>query len=153
VRRYFVDFLSAALLAASVGLPLNAWAADPYAYKMKMTPAEGPVDPAISTRYTAAFSDCQLQKPTGSQNDDCFSAEISRQDTKLNQAWKAALRRLPASTHAPLLAAQRKWITQREPFCFTREDNDPNGLIAPHTYENCRVELTIRRTIWLEKLR
>lgn len=51
------------------------------------------------------------------ENAACLEAEFIRQDAALNKAWKAALARLPAATHTPLLTAQRQWIAARDPFC------------------------------------
>jgi uncharacterized protein YecT (DUF1311 family) len=62
------------------------------------------------------------------------------------------LNRLPAATHAGLLAAQRKWLAARDPFCIADVEGFGSGTIAPVAYVDCRVELTIRRTMWLEQL-
>jgi hypothetical protein len=51
-----------------------------------------------------------------------------------------------------LLNAQRKWIAARDPFCKAIADGFKGGTIAPVVYSDCRVEQTIRRTIWLEGL-
>ena len=123
---------------------------DPFEYKLEVTPEEGPVDPAIESRYTTLFADCQKQAQVTQENAACLEAEFARQDTALNKAWKDALGRLPAAMHTPLLKAQRKWIAARDPFCQTHSDG--GGTIAPVEYVDCRVELTIRRTIWLEHL-
>jgi uncharacterized protein YecT (DUF1311 family) len=134
----------------------TAWAAadaqtsDPFEYKLEVTPEEGPVDDVIESRYSKLFADCQERAQVTQENAACFEAEFIRQDAALNKAWKAALGRLPAATHTPLLAAQRKWIAARDPFC--RADAAGGGTIAPVEYVSCRVELTIRRTIWLEHL-
>ena len=134
----------------STPMPTDAQRSDPFEYKLEVTPEEGPVDPAIEGRYTKEFDDCQKRAQITQENAACLEAEFIRQDAALNKAWKAALGRLPAATHTPLLTAQRKWIAARDPFC--RADADGGGTIAPVVYVDCRVELTIRRTIWLEHL-
>ena len=135
--------------ADGVTPPADAYTTDPFEYKLEVTPEEGPVDNAVESRYTTLFDDCQQRAQITRENAAYLEAEFIRQDAALNTAWKAALGRLPAATHKPLLAAQRKWIAARDPFC--RADAD-GGTIAPVEYSSCRVELTIRRTIWLEHL-
>ena len=90
---------------------------------------EGPVAPAIERRYTKEFDDCQERAQITQENAACLEAEFIRQDAALNKAWKAALGRLPAATHTPLLTAQRKWIAARDPFC--RADADGGVQLLP----------------------
>lgn len=125
----------------------------PFAYKMYVTPEEGPVDPVVDRRYSAAFAACNDRAQVTQQTAQCFEDEFDRQDANLNAAWKAALGRVPRTSHPALIAAQRRWISTRDPFCKTESDGYAGGSIVPVIYSSCRVELTIRRTIWLENLR
>jgi uncharacterized protein YecT (DUF1311 family) len=145
--------IAAAIAATATPLGAHAAPADPFAYTLEVTPEEGPVDPAIEGRYTARFEACQKRAVTTLDNSNCFTAEFARQDAALNRAWKAARARLPAAARAPLLAAQRKWVAARDPFCKSQSDAFAGGTIAPVIYVSCRTELTIRRTLWLEGLR
>jgi len=144
----FVGVVAAFLIA-----PVCSRAADLFDYKLKVTPEEGPVDPAIDKRYSASFTACQKRALMTEENAACFEAEFVRQDAALNQTWKATLDRLPPTLHGPLRAAQRKWVAARDPFCMKNSDGFSGGTIAPVVYVSCRVELTIRRTMWLEGLR
>ena len=63
------------------------------------------------------------------------------------------MRRWPAAKRRALIAAQRAWVARRDPFCREAADQYSGGTIMPVIDESCRVEVTIRRTIWLEKLR
>lgn len=144
-----------AVIAASAlfSPPLLAGPADPYAYKLEITPIEGPLNSEVEHRYTANFESCQKGASTTLQNVACVQAEFTRQDAALNRAWKATLRRIPSAKHKALLAAQRKWIAGRDPFCRSHADSvSLGGTMRPVLYLSCRTELTIRRTIWLEKL-
>ena len=142
--------LSAAVASAA---PLQAAPKDPFAYRLQITPESGSVAPSIQHRYTAAWAACQQHAQSTPDNAQCFVAEFARQDAVLNRTWKATLARVPAVEHAPLIAAQRKWVAARDPFCMAQSDQFSGGTIAPVIYIDCRVELTIRRTIWLEGLR
>ncbi len=149
----FEAALLAVALALSTGVLGQARAIDPFDYKMTVTPEEGPVDPKIDSQYTASFSACQKRAQVTSQNADCFEAEFRRQDAKLNEIWRATLPRFAPKARRSLLEAQRKWIQGRDPFCMKDSDGFSGGTIAPVVYSSCRVELTIRRTIWLKQLR
>jgi uncharacterized protein YecT (DUF1311 family) len=148
--------VGAALLVVATlcaGLPGHARAASRFDYKMAVTPEEGPVDPKIDGRYTASLRACQKRAKVTSQNADCFEAEFRRQDAKLNETWRTTLPRFAAASRQSLLAAQRKWVKERDPFCMKDADGFSGGTIVPVAYSYCRVELTIRRAIWLEELR
>jgi len=152
-HRQFTRLLSAAALATLLGMSPHAWAANLFEYKLEVTPEQGPVDPTITKRYTAAWANCQKHAATTSENAACFEAEFRRQDTKLNQTWRETLNRLPLTEHNSLRTAQRQWVTDRDPFCRKDADGFAGGTIEPVIYVDCLVELTIRRTIWLERLR
>ncbi len=145
--------LSAAIIAALLAPPTPARADTRFDARMEVTPEEGPLNPVVEKRYSPQFRACQDRASITQDNARCFENEFVRQDVALNRAWKATLNRMPSVDRGPLLAAQRKWIAARDPFCRKDSDGFQEGTIAPVIYVSCRVELTIRRTIWLEQLR
>jgi len=146
----FVIAMTALALPAFTGATI-AKAAAPFAYRMVITPEEGPLDPVVEGRYTPAFAACQKAAQTTSDNAACFTHEFARQDSALNAAWQAVFARIPAQQRPLLRAAQRRWIAARDPFCRKQSDGFAGGTIAPVIYVSCRTELTVRRTLWLEK--
>lgn len=151
-RRYVCAELVGALAIMLVATPVHAQQADPFPYTLKMTPEEGPLDPAIQGRYTGQWKACQKNASITRQNAACYKAEFARQDAVLNRSWQAALGRLRPGAHQPLLRAQRTWIAARDPFCKAVADSFDGGSITPIAYLDCEVEQTIRRAIWLDKL-
>lgn len=141
----------AALVAMAAGTASAA--SDPYASKLEVTPEEGPVDLAIEGRKTLEYGTCAQGGATTSDAAQCLEAEFARQDKALGLAWKAAFARTKGPKHAALLTAQRQWIARRDPFCRKLSDEYSGGTIAPVIWSSCRVETTIRRTMWLEKLK
>lgn len=125
---------------------------DRFSYKLEMTPQQSRVDPEIEKRYTTEFRACEKRAVTTYENAACLETEFARQDAVLNQAWKIAFHRQSTTQRGALLKAQRKWVAERDPFCKTVSDGFRGGTIAPIVYSGCRVEQTIRRTIWLEAL-
>ena len=148
--------LQIGLTATGLGLlapPALASTHDPYAYTWEVTSEEDSIPPDVDKPFTGAWKRCQNHAITTSDNVQCFDGEFDRQDAALNRTWRATLRRWPASRHAGLVVAQRSWVARRDPFCRHEADQYSGGTIMPVIYVSCRVEVTIRRTMWLEKLR
>jgi uncharacterized protein YecT (DUF1311 family) len=149
--------MKSALVIAFAGLlvavPAHTGSPNPFGYKFVMTPEEGPLDPAIEKHYTTTFSHCQKVAVSTQANVACFADEFRRQDKTLNHVWTATIARMPSSRLVRLRAAQRQWVARRDPFCKSKADELGGGTIQPVIYVNCRVEQTIRRTIWLSALR
>ena len=150
---YIPRLLAQACVGLLLALPLQAQAPDRFAHEFVSVPMEGPRNPAVEKRYTAQFNACQRKASSTPSIEACFAAEFARQDKELNRIWRLALPRFDASSRAQLLAAQRKWVAKRDPFCRSEADRFSGGTMAPVAYLSCRVEETIKRTMWLEKLR
>ena len=125
---------------------------EPFAYRMQMNPIEGPQNGAVNRRYTRQWSACQERAFATRENENCFVAELARQDRLLNRTWPLTLRRFSPTMRKQLIAAQRKWNRARDPFCTERMNHYLGGTIMTTVYLDCQVELIIRRTMWLEKL-
>lgn len=153
LRPVSTALLLTAVIAVAGAIPGAAGAGSRFDQRMEVTAEADAVDPAIERRYTAAFSRCQAHAGATPENAACFEAEFGRQDARLNAVWRATLRRLSPADRGDLREAQRRWIEDRDPFCRKTSDDFSGGTIAPVVYVSCRVELTIRRTLWLEQLR
>ena len=135
-----------------VAPPAEGKQAGMFQYRFVMTPEEGPLDPAIEQRHSREFDQCQARAVSTRDNEACFAAEFARQDEHLNRVWRQTLERIGPRLRAQLVSAQRNWIAKRDPFCGSKADEFRGGTIVPIVYEDCRVEQTIRRTMWLEGL-
>src|SRR5438270_5935558 len=109
--------LPAALFWLIIGMPVGAKQLDPFPYTFVMTPEEGPIDPKIERRHTVAFNQCQKRAVSTQANEGCFAAEFLRQDNALNHTWHMAFARTPPRLRKTLIAAQRKWVAERDHFC------------------------------------
>jgi uncharacterized protein YecT (DUF1311 family) len=82
---------------------------------------------------------------------DCISAELDQQDSRLNEAYKKLMSKLPKDRKKSLVEAQRAWIKFREANCGFY--HDPNGGSAAHMAGNeCFLNATVDRAKELEKL-
>jgi uncharacterized protein YecT (DUF1311 family) len=82
---------------------------------------------------------------------DCISNELDQQDSRLNEAYKKLVSKLPKGRKRSLVEAQRAWIKFRKTNCAFY--HDPNGGSAAHVEANeCFLKATVDRAKELEKL-
>jgi uncharacterized protein YecT (DUF1311 family) len=82
---------------------------------------------------------------------NCISAELDQQDSRLNEAFKKLMSKLPKDRKRSLGEAQRAWIKFRKANCSFY--HDPNGGSAAHVEGNeCFLNATVDRAKELEKL-
>jgi uncharacterized protein YecT (DUF1311 family) len=105
----------------------------------------------IEKRYSRDYTNC-MDASGGITADmrDCFSAEIDRQDARLNQAYVMVMRPLPKPRKERLRGLQRTWIKQRDAKCIRASKAAEGGSLAGIIYSGCILDETIKRTIFLE---
>jgi uncharacterized protein YecT (DUF1311 family) len=80
---------------------------------------------------------------------NCISAELDQQDSRLNEAFKKLMSKLPKYRKRSLVEAQRAWIKFRKANCSFYYD--PNGGSAAHLASNeCFLNATVDRAKELE---
>ena len=80
---------------------------------------------------------------------DCISAELTRQDARLNENYKRLMSKLSAKRKEGLLEAQRAWIKFRDTNCSFYYD--PEGGSAAHLASNgCILKATADRATELK---
>lgn len=80
---------------------------------------------------------------------ECISAEIKRQDLRLNQAYKTLVTSLTATRKKQLQQIQRTWIKYRDQNCDFYVDPD-GGSLARVNGGMCLMEMTALRATELE---
>ena len=83
---------------------------------------------------------------------DCIAAETSRQDIRLNNAYKRTMASLNATRKKQLQEVQRLWIRYRDANCKFYADPD-GGTIAAVNSNSCYMEATAVRATELENLK
>ncbi len=108
----------------------------------------------VERRYTPAYDACMTHGDAGQgvtvAMRDCNDAELVRQDSALNVAYRQAMARRAPAQQAELRKQERLWIAHRDKICAPEVDG---GTAALLNSDGCYLDETIRRTIWLEKLR
>ena len=105
---------------------------------------------AHTQRFAGLCNACKQRAVSTLANAACLSSEFTRQDAALNRTWRTTLANIDPKLRSALLAAQRRWVAGRDPFCRSKAAEFSGGTIAPIIYVSCQVEQTIRRTLWLE---
>jgi uncharacterized protein YecT (DUF1311 family) len=82
---------------------------------------------------------------------ECITAEYKRQDTRLNQAYKAASKDLSAPRKKQLQEVQRAWLKFRDANCAFYDDPD-GGTLARVLSNECMMTLTAQRAQELEAM-
>lgn len=106
----------------------------------------------IERRYTPAYEACRHRR--GVAMGVCNSAELKVQDAALNITWVRVMTALPsdARRHA-LRLLQRQWIKDRDRACRALANPDLNADWQAGDVSACLLNATVRRLIWLERLR
>lgn len=108
----------------------------------------------VEARYSPDYNTCMASGDAAngvtSGLMDCSSAEIDRQDTRLNEAYKVVMMRFNPSQKSVLRASERAWIGERNARCFRASASEQGGSLAGVIYSNCVLDETIKRLIWLE---
>jgi len=82
---------------------------------------------------------------------NCISNEYTRQDARLNLAYRKLTAQVSTSRKRELLTAQRLWIQFRDANC--KFYADPNGgTIALLNTDSCMLDMTAQRANELENL-
>jgi uncharacterized protein YecT (DUF1311 family) len=111
-------------------------------------PALAAADSEMSQAYLAC-----MNKSNGVTVEmlDCMSAELTRQDARLNENYKRLMSKLSAKRKEGLLEAQRAWIKFRDTNCSFYYD--PEGGSAAHLAgTDCTLSATADRATELKNL-
>ena len=107
---------------------------------------------AAGRELSQAYLAC-IDKSNGVTSEmlDCISAELTRQDARLNENYKRLMSKLSAKRKGGFLEAQRAWIKFRDTNCSFYYD--PEGGSAAHLASNeCILNATADRATELKNL-
>ena len=120
-------------------------------------PASAEWPAAVERRLTRSYTHCMANGAAGRGQtlamNNCTSAEIARQDARLNQVYKAVMKRLGPKRKAALRTSERQWVARRDRTCRTAAEAFGDGSGAGLEHGQCILRETIARTIWLENHR
>jgi uncharacterized protein YecT (DUF1311 family) len=82
---------------------------------------------------------------------ECIGAEYRRIDARLNASYKRVLARLSKTSQAKLRGEERAWLKTRLDKCEHDLEEDKGGTIWLIEMDNCALQESIRRTLWIER--
>jgi uncharacterized protein YecT (DUF1311 family) len=89
----------------------------------------------------------------GAAMGECNTAELKVQDERLNRTWVRVMTGLPDDRRHALRLLERKWIKERDRACAALAESDAVAEWLSGDRTACLVNATIRRTMWLERVR
>lgn len=107
--------------------------------------------PAVAAEpaYSAAYARCMNDAGSTAAIVECTSAEFTRQDARLNAAYRTLQQALPKARRASLTRAQRAWIAFKDAECAFVLDPD-GGSAARIAANQCVLRLTAERADQLD---
>jgi|ERR1044072_1871570 uncharacterized protein YecT (DUF1311 family) len=106
----------------------------------------------IEQRYTAAYQACRNRR--GAAMGECNTAELRIQDARLNRTWLRVMTALPSDARRhELRLLERKWIKERDRACRALANRDIDAEWQSGDVSACLLNATVRRTMWLERVR
>jgi len=108
----------------------------------------------VQARLTPAYRECHTRSGGGFPEAVCLGEESLRQDARLNAQWRRTLSGMSALEGRSLRRHQRGWIARRDAHCKAEVvADDVLGATAKLVYNDCYLDLTVRRIMFLERLR
>jgi uncharacterized protein YecT (DUF1311 family) len=106
----------------------------------------------IERRYTPAYLTCRARR--GVALGECNSAELRVQDALLNKTWVRVMTALPSDARRhDLRLLERQWIKDRNRACRALANPDLDADWRGGDVSACLLNATVRRIIWLERVR
>ena len=83
---------------------------------------------------------------------DCQSEKLARQDKRLNQVYRALMRKASEKQASELREDQRAWLAYRDATCKLLHTFGTGGTIDLINAGSCEVDILTRRVGFLESL-
>lgn len=114
---------------------------------MSKNPANG-LSNGVAGELTAAFDSCRQTVSESGAMRACLTAELARQDRRLNHVWAQRLAALSPARQSSLRGVERAWMAFRDANCAAL--NFSKGVSsADRRRLECRLQMTVERAEWL----
>ena len=110
--------------------------------------------PSVDRYYSKTYNDC-MNEAGGSTLPmrDCIGAEHDAWDKQLNQVYQALMASRPAAAKTQLRDGERAWLKTTKQTCDHAGDDEAGGTLQNVEIDQCYLDETIRRTVYLRGLR
>jgi uncharacterized protein YecT (DUF1311 family) len=109
--------------------------------------------PSVDRYYSKTYNDC-MNEAGGSTLPmrDCIGAEHDAWDKSLNQVYQALMASRSAADKTQLRDDERAWLKRTKQQCDHAGDDEAGGTLQNVEIDQCYLDETIRRTVYLRGL-
>ena len=118
-----------------------------------LAPALASAQPKADHFYSKTYNSC-MGAAGGSTMPmkDCMGAEYEAWDKQLNQTYQGLMARRPAADQAKLRDDERAWLKRTKHKCDHAGDDEAGGSLQGVEIDQCNLDETIARTVYLRGL-
>jgi len=103
--------------------------------------------------YSAAYNACLKGAMSTLQMKGCIADAYETWDKQLNQTYQALIARRAAPDQAKLRDDERGWLKRTKHKCDHAGDDEEGGTLQGVEIDQCNLDETILRTVYLRGLR
>ena len=109
--------------------------------------------PSVDRYYSKTYNDC-MNDASGSTLPmrDCIAAEHDAWDKSLNQVYQGLMASGSAAEKTQLRDDERAWLKRTKPKCDHAGDDEAGGTLQNVEIDQCYLDETIQRTVYLRGL-
>jgi len=121
---------------------------------MAAAPLAASAQVGVDHYYSKTYNDC-MNEAGGSTLPmrQCMGDEHDAWDKQLNQVYQALMTSRPAPAKTQLRADERAWLKRTKHTCDHAGDDEAGGTLQGVEIDQCYMDETIRRTVYLRGLR
>ena len=119
-----------------------------------LAPAIAGAAPKVDHYYSKTYNDC-MDAAGGSTlpMKDCMGAEYEAWDNQLNAAYQALMASRAGPEKVALRDEERAWLRRTKSKCDHAGDDEQGGSLQGVEIDQCNLDETILRTVYLRGLR
>ena len=109
---------------------------------------------SVDKAYSKTYNDCMAAAGGSTMpTRDCISDEHDAWDKQLNQVYQALMASRPSAGQQELREGERAWLRREKAKCDHAGDDEAGGSLQNVEIDQCYLDETIRRTLYLQSLR
>jgi uncharacterized protein YecT (DUF1311 family) len=106
----------------------------------------------VDAYYSKTYTECMKTGVSTMEMRDCISAEHDQWDAALNQIYQTLMASRTAPEKTQLRDDERTWLKQEQRKCDHAGDDEQGGSLQNVEIDQCYLDETIRRAVYLRGL-
>jgi uncharacterized protein YecT (DUF1311 family) len=108
--------------------------------------------PMADSYYSKTYNECLQGAVSTMQTRGCIGDEYTAWDKRLNQVYQALMAARAAPDKVQLRDDERAWLKRTKAKCDHAGDDEAGGSLQPVEIDQCNLDQTILRTVYLRGL-